>query len=127
MRLRIASGVAHLWRLRCTNVWLRGDGRMRQGERSAACEEKHDCSDIGNSFVQYADALVAQVQSHQISEADAMARYAEYKTKVNSDQQRNAAIEGAGAAAAAAASAPKTCTAVGNVVNCYWVALRVPQ
>jgi hypothetical protein len=55
------------------------------------------------------------VQTHQITEADAMARFAEYKTKLISDQQRNEAIVGAGIAA----SEPKTCTAIGNTVNCF--------
>ena len=31
--------------------------------------------------MQYADALAMQVESHQITEAEAMARFAEYKTK----------------------------------------------
>jgi hypothetical protein len=65
--------------------------------------------------VQYTDALVLQVESHQISEGDAMARFAEYKTKLISEQQRNAAIVGVGIAA----SGPKTCTAIGNTVNCF--------
>ena len=69
-----------------------------KAKRATACEEKHDCSDVGNAFVQYADALAAQVRSHQITEADAMARFAEYKTKLISDQQRNAALENAAAA-----------------------------
>jgi hypothetical protein len=77
-----------------------------KAKRQAACQEHHDCSDVGNAFVQYADALVAQVQSRQITEADAMVRFAEYKTKLISDQQRNAAIVGAGIAAS-------------NTVNCF--------
>jgi hypothetical protein len=77
-----------------------------KAKRQAACEEHHDCSDVGNAFVQYADALAAQVQSHQITEADAMARFAEYKTKLISDQQRNEAIAAAAAPPVVVQQAP---------------------
>jgi hypothetical protein len=63
-------------------------------------------SDVGNAFEQYADALAAQVESHQITEADAWARFAEYKTKLISDQQRNEAIAGAAAPPVVVQQAP---------------------
>ena len=54
--------------------------------------------------MQYADALAAQVQNHEITEADAMAKFAEYKTRTINDVARNDAIVGAGIAASSAAS-----------------------
>jgi hypothetical protein len=111
--LMIPSGYFTFRLLKCPKLHCFRLSMMTRWQ--AACQEHHDCSDVGNAFVQYADALVAQVQSHQITEADAMVRFAEYKTKLISDQQRNAAIVGAGIAA----SGPHTCTAVGNTVNCF--------
>jgi hypothetical protein len=49
--------------------------------RNEACQKFSSCSSVGNAFARYADALAAQVESHQITEADGMARFAEYKTK----------------------------------------------
>ena len=64
-----------------------------KSKREAYCHDVYfnNCTSMGNAFVQYADALAAQVQSHQITEADAMARFAEYKSKVILDAQRNEA------------------------------------
>jgi hypothetical protein len=83
-----------------------------KAKREATCRNSflNPCSSIGNAFEQYADALAAQVQNHQISEADAMTRFAEYKSKVILDSGRNAAI---------AASGSTTCVASGNTVNCF--------
>ena len=55
-----------------------------KSKREAYCHDVYfnTCSSMGNAFVQYADALSEQVQSHQITEADAMAKFAEYKSKV---------------------------------------------
>jgi hypothetical protein len=63
------------------------------------------CSSIGNAFVQYADALGTQVTARQISEAEAMRQFAEYKTRLITDVGRNQAIDEAGRRAAAAAAA----------------------
>jgi hypothetical protein len=92
-----------------------------KAKREEACHKDfwNGCTSVGNAFEQYADALAAQVQNHEITEADAMAKFAEYKTRTINDVARNDAIVGAGIAASSAASRPKTCTAIGNVVNCY--------
>ena len=63
-------------------------------KRAAACQNT-ECSAIGNAFVQYADALAMQVTNHEISEAEALQRFAQYKTQVISDAQRNRAIAAA--------------------------------
>jgi hypothetical protein len=78
--------------------------------RNEACQKFYNCSSVGNAFVQYADALAMQVESHQITEAEAMARFAEYKTKTIQDAQRNQAI---------ANSNDIYCTATGNTVSCF--------
>ena len=81
--------------------------RCGKMEREAALEKYHQTgSDVGNAFEQYADALAAQVENKQITDADAWARFAEYKTKVINDTGRNQAIRDAGIAAGAAAAPP---------------------
>jgi hypothetical protein len=84
-------------------------------KRTAACEAVKQCSPKGNAFVQYADALAMQVKSRQITEADALKQFAEYKTQMLGGVRRNQAIIAAGAAA----GGPRTCTRIGNTVNCY--------
>ena len=91
-------------------------------KRLAICQPTSSCSAFGNAFTQYADALAAQVTSHEISEAEAQQRFAEYKTRAIGDWARVKATEDAGRAAAAAgmaASAPRTCTTYGNTTNCF--------
>ena len=53
-----------------------------KAKREAYCHVYFNtCSSTENAFVQYADALAAQVQNHEITEADAIAKFAEYKTR----------------------------------------------
>ena len=84
-------------------------------KRNATCQEANACTAVGNAFVQYADALAMQVKNRQITEAEALKQFAEYKTKVLGDVRRDRAIIAAGAAA----SGPSTCTLIGNTVNCF--------
>jgi hypothetical protein len=84
-------------------------------KRIAACEAVKQCSPEGNAFMQYADALAMQVKSRQVTEAEALKQFAEYKTELLGGVRRNQAIVAAGAAAAG----PRTCTQIGNTVNCY--------
>jgi hypothetical protein len=84
-------------------------------KRMAVCQAASDCSAVGNAFVQYADALAMQLKNGEISEGEAQRRFAEYKTQLLSDARRDQAIVAAGIAA----GGPKTCTANGNVVNCF--------
>jgi hypothetical protein len=84
-------------------------------KRTAFCTAKNACSQRGDTFVQYADALALAVTNREISEAQARLRYAEYKTQAMNEMQRNAAIIAAGAAA----SGPNTCIVNGNTVNCF--------
>jgi hypothetical protein len=55
------------------------------------------------------------VKNKEMTEADAMRHFAEYKTEMMSGMRRDQAIIAAGAAA----SGPTSCTKVGNTVNCY--------
>jgi hypothetical protein len=77
-----------------------------KAKRQAACREHDTCSDLGNAFVQYADGLAAQVRSHEISEADAMTRFAEYKTKTIQSAQQTAATAAAAAPPVVVQQAP---------------------
>jgi hypothetical protein len=83
--------------------------------RNANCQEARACSPEGNTFVQYADALAMQVTNRQISEAEALKQFAEYKTQLFGNVRRDQAIVAAGAAA----SGPRTCIRNGDVVNCF--------
>ena len=60
-----------------------------KAKREAYCHDVYfsNCPSTGNAFVQYADALAAQVQNHEITEADAMAKFAEYKTRTSSQSR----------------------------------------
>jgi hypothetical protein len=67
-------------------------------------------------------AWLSRLQNHEISEAVALQRFAEYKTKMFQAIRHDEAIVAAGEAAgagAAAASGPKTCITTGGVVNCF--------
>jgi hypothetical protein len=74
----------------------------------------NNCSQLGTAFTQYADALVLSVKNKEMTEAEALRRFAEYKTTALANLRRDAAI----AAAGAAASGPTTCTGIGNTVIC---------
>jgi hypothetical protein len=83
--------------------------------RNAECIPKNTCSSEGTTFVQFSDALVLSVKNKEMTEAEAMRRYAEYKTTMQGGIRRDQAIVAAGAAA----SGPTTCTRIGNTTNCY--------
>jgi hypothetical protein len=84
-------------------------------KRMAYCIEHNNCSSTGTAFVQYTDALVLSVKNKEMTDAEALRRFAEYKTTLLTNARRDAAIVAAGAAAA---SGPTTCTQVGNTVTC---------
>jgi hypothetical protein len=84
-------------------------------KRMAYCTEHNNCSSSGTAFVQYTDALVLSVKNKEMTEAEALRRFAEYKTTFFANTRRDAAIVAAGAAAA---SGPTTCTQIGNTVTC---------
>jgi hypothetical protein len=48
--------------------------------RNAECIPKNTCSSESTTFVQFSDALVLSVKNKGMTEAEAMRRYAEYKT-----------------------------------------------
>lgn len=83
-------------------------------KRTAYCQKEGACTDLGNSFVQYADALAQQVAAKEISEGEARRRYAEYKTQQIQHVQQVTATEDI----AVAASLPKTCSG-GPFIVCY--------
>jgi len=82
--------------------------------RLAYCTQHSNCGAAGTAFMQYTDALALSVKNKEMSEAEAMRRFAEYKTTLLANEQRNAAIVQAGAAA----SGPTTCTNIGGTVIC---------
>ncbi len=65
-------------------------------KRLAECIPNNTCSPEGTVFMEYIDSLVLSVKNKKMTEAEAMRRYAEYKSGGTS-----------------------TCTAVGNAVKCY--------
>ena len=83
-------------------------------KRMAYCTDHNNCSLAGTAFVQYTDALVLSVKNKEMTEAEALRRFAEYKTTILTNARRDEAIVAAGAAA----SGPTTCTRVGNTVTC---------
>jgi hypothetical protein len=48
-------------------------------KRLAECVPNNTCSSEGNMFMQYIDALVLSVKKKEMTEAEAMRRYTEYK------------------------------------------------
>ncbi len=94
-----------------TFVAMAACGKQR---REIYCSERliSSCSRMGDTLVQYADALAQSVTTREMSEAEARRRFAEFKMKVISDTNRDDAI--------AAASAPRstTCMRSGNMVTC---------
>ena|SRR5437667_3615635 len=87
-------------------------GKQRRNEY---CEAQQACGAVGNSLVQYADALAQSVNNHEMTEAEAQRRWIEFKTA----QINNARQQQIQAAAAIAASGPVTCVRNGNVSTCY--------
>jgi hypothetical protein len=90
-------------------------------KRMAYCTVNNNCSSTGTAFMQYTDSLVLSVKNKEMTEAEALRRFAEYKTTFIANAQHNAAIVRAGevvAAGAAASSGPTTCTQIGNTVTC---------
>jgi hypothetical protein len=56
------------------------NGGMWETEaRLAECVPNNTCSPEGNMFMQYIDALVLSVKKKELTEAEAMRRYTEYK------------------------------------------------
>jgi len=49
-------------------------------KRLAACEPNNTCSPEGTMFMQYVDSLVLLVKKKELTEAEAMRRYTEYKS-----------------------------------------------
>jgi hypothetical protein len=84
-------------------------------KRLAECVPNNNCSANGTAFMQYADGLALAVKNKEMTEAQAMQKFAEFKTQCLANIHHDQAI----AAAGMAASAPKTCTAIGNAVNCF--------
>jgi hypothetical protein len=65
-------------------------------KRLAECVPNNSCSPEGTTFMEYVDSLVVSVKNKKMTEAEAMRRYAEYKS-----------------------GGASTCTTVGNAVKCY--------
>jgi len=65
-------------------------------KRLAECATNNSCSPEGTTFMEYIDSLAVSVKNKQITEAEAMRRYAEYKS-----------------------GGVSTCTQAGNAVKCY--------
>jgi hypothetical protein len=65
-------------------------------KRLAECGANNSCSPEGNVFVEYIDALAQSVKDKKMSEAEALRRYAEYKS-----------------------GGASRCTQVGNTAKCY--------
>jgi hypothetical protein len=65
-------------------------------KRLAECVPNNSCSPEGTAFMEYVDSLALSVKNKKMTEAEAMRRYAEYKS-----------------------GGASTCTTVGNAVKCY--------
>ena len=65
-------------------------------KRLAECVPDNNCSPEGTTFMEYVDSLALSVKNKKMTEAEAMRRYAEYKS-----------------------GGASTCTAIGNAVKCY--------
>jgi hypothetical protein len=68
-------------------------GRQR---RLAECTPSNTCSPEGTTFMEYVDSLALSVKNKTMTEAEAMRRYAQYKS-----------------------GGASSCTRVGGSVNCY--------
>jgi hypothetical protein len=49
-------------------------------KRLAVCVPNNSCSSEGTAFIRYVDTLVRSVENKEMTEAEAMQRYAEYKS-----------------------------------------------
>ncbi|WP_156947056.1 hypothetical protein [Bradyrhizobium sp. WSM3983] len=76
--------------------------------RNADCIPSNDCSSMGNAYVQFTDSLVLSVKNKEMTEAEAMRRFAEYKTSLIQGERRDDAIRDAGRAAAGPAPIPRS-------------------
>jgi len=65
-------------------------------KRLAECVANNACSPEGNVFMEYIDSLAQSVKDKKMTEAEAMRRYAEYKS-----------------------GGASRCTQVGNATKCY--------
>lgn len=74
--------------------------------RYADCTPSNSCSSMGNAYVEFTDSLVMSVKNKEMTEAEAMRRYAEYKTSLIQAENRDDAIRDAGRAAAGPAPIP---------------------
>jgi hypothetical protein len=82
--------------------------------RNAACQANKTCSSIGNSVVAFADSLALSVTRREMTEAEAMRRWAEFKiTQERAQHQLDLQ-----AAAADNANRPISCQRTGNFVYC---------
>lgn len=77
-------------------------GKQRRTAYCQAPETATFCGAEGTAFVQYVDALAQSVQNHEISDAQALQRFAEYKTTIFQGLRQNRATVAAGALAGAA-------------------------
>ncbi len=85
-----------------------------KARRTAYCQEHQNCGPEGNAFVEYADGLARSVEAHEITEGDAMRRFAEFKMTMYANVRHDQAVIAAGAAAAP----PRNCIRTGNMVSC---------
>ena len=65
-------------------------------KRLAECVPNNACSPEGTTFMEYVDSLALAVKTKKMTEAEAMRRYAEYKS-----------------------GGASTCTSVGTALKCY--------
>jgi hypothetical protein len=70
-----------------------------EANRNAFCQPRNSCSAAGNAFVLYTNSLVASVENHEMTEAEAQRKWIEFRmAQTNADAARaanNAAIAGA--------------------------------
>jgi len=64
-------------------------------KRLAECASNNTCTPEGTTFMEYVDSLALSVKDKKLTEAEAMRRYAAYKS-----------------------GGASTCTSVGNAANC---------
>ena len=64
-------------------------------KRLAECASNNTCTPEGTAFMEYVDSLALSVKNKKLTEAEAMRRYAEYKS-----------------------GGASTCTSLGNSANC---------
>ena len=79
LRVAFASSVGVLRSLRSGKPIIPCNGGMWRQKRLAECVPNSTCSPEGNMFMQYVDTLVLSVKKKELTEAEAMRRYTEYK------------------------------------------------